>query len=92
MTYKGEKLDTIGQVFDKALFIAKNHPDEVIDFFDEYVHHIMECNPKINKQKAIERAKSNFGYYAGYFSDKTREIIEETYGAIHPFFGSVKNY
>ena len=90
MTYKGEKLDTIGQVFDKALFIAKNHPDEVIDFFEEYVNHIRECNIGVNKQKAIELAKANFGYMAGYFDKKTREIIEETYGAIHPIFGSVK--
>ena len=90
MNYKGEKLNTIGQVFDKALDVAKNHKDEVIDFFDEYVHHIMECNGKINKQEAIARAKTNFGYFAGYFDKKTQEIIEENYGAIHPIFGSAK--
>lgn len=90
MNYKGEKLNTIGQVFDKALDIAKNHKDEIYDFFTEYVRHIMECNTGINKQVAIARAKANFGYFSGYFDKKTQEIIEDAYGAIHPIFGSVK--
>jgi len=90
MNYKGEKLNTIGQVFDKALDVAKNHKDEIPEFFNEYVRHIMECNGNINKQEAIARAKTNFGYFAGYFDKRTQEIIEENYGAIHPIFGSAK--
>lgn len=86
MRYKGEKLDTIGQIFDKALQIAKYNPSEAPEFFDEYVHHIMECG-RINKQDAIERARSNFGYFAGYYDTEVSNLMTRTYNAVHPIFG-----
>lgn len=88
MTYKGEKLNTFGEIFGKALFIARYYPNEAEDFFDEYVMHIMQCNKSVNKQTAIEIAKSNFGYFAGYINKKEiYEILAKAYGAYHPIFG-----
>lgn len=87
MNYKGEKLETIGQTFNKALEIAKNRPEEAPEFFEEYVNHITQCNSKVNKQEAINIAKENFGYFAGYYDKGTYAIMEKAYGAVHPIFG-----
>lgn len=86
MVYKREKLDTIGKVFEKALEIAKYYPENADEFFDEYIHHIMECE-RLNKQEAIGRARANLGYFAGYYGSNICHLMGKIYGAYHPIFG-----
>lgn len=42
------------------------------------------------KLQAIEIAKSNLGYFAGYYDDDTRRRIEKLFQCSHPIFGSIE--
>ena len=87
MNYRGKEYNTIGEVFDLALKLAKNDPNgEAKDFFHEYVNHISVVN-HYSWDKSVECAKSNLGYFAGYYNGETYDIINKVYGAQHPIFG-----
>jgi len=86
MNYKGKELNTMGEVFDEALRLAKTDKDEARDFFYKYVNHISFVN-KYSWDKSIEIAKSNFGYFAGYYNQEVCDIIYKTYQCSHPIFG-----
>ena len=84
------QLDTVQDVFDYALHIAKHNKKECPKFFNWYVHHVMESNPgtKYDDVKvATKCAKDNLGYIAGYYNDKVRILIRDRYNALHPVFG-----
>lgn len=88
MEYKGKKLSTMGEVFNKALQLAKEDKEEALDFFKEYIRYILEDNDEVNSlNEAEEIAKANFGYFAGYYSQEVCDIIYETYQCSHPIFG-----
>lgn len=88
MEYKGKNLKTFGELFDYALNLAKNDKQEAQNFFKEYIKYILEDNDKVNTIEEAERiAKSNFGYFAGYYNQEVCDIIYETYQCSHPIFG-----
>lgn len=90
MIYKNKTYKGMKEVFDKALDIAKNNPQEANDFFMSYVESILHENPECNTIKqAITIAKSNLGYFSGYFSDDVIELIHKTYNTNHPLFDLV---
>ena len=87
MNYRGKEYNTIGDVFDLALKLAKEDPNgEAKDFFHEYVNHICMVN-HYSWDKSIEIAKSNLGYFAGYHNKEVYDIIYKTYQCSHPIFG-----
>ena len=86
MNYRGKELNTIGEVFNEALRLAKTDNDEAQDFFYQYVNHISFVN-KYSWDKSIEIAKSNLGYFAGYYNQEVCDIIYKTYQCSHPIFG-----
>jgi GTP cyclohydrolase I len=62
---------TFGEVFNKALELAKENKNEAQEFFKQYIQFILEDNDKVNTIEEAERiAKSNFGYFAGYYNGK----------------------
>lgn len=88
MEYKGKNLSTMGEVFDKALQLAKEDKEEALEFFKEYVKHILEDNDEVNSLDEAEKiAKGNFGYFAGYYDPEVCDIIYKTYQCSHPIFG-----
>lgn len=86
MVYEGKYLTTIGDIFDEALNIAKYTPSKAKDFLDKYVRHIVDVTG-ISYREALDRAKSNLGYYAGYYDAKTCDLIYKVYCTEHPIFG-----
>ena len=79
---------TFGEVFNKALELAKENKNEAQEFFKQYIQLILEDNDEVNTIEEAERiAKSNFGYFAGYYNQKVCDIIYETYQCSHPIFG-----
>ena len=86
MNYRGKELNTIGEVFNEALHLAKTDKNEAQDFFYQYVNHISFVN-KYSWDKSIEIAKSNLGYFAGYYNQEVCDIIYKTYQCSHPIFG-----
>lgn len=86
MIYEGKNLNTIGEVFDEAVHCAKT--GKASDFFKAYVEHIFNVNDKVNTYaEAEEIAKSNLGYFAGYYDKETIDIIYKTYQCSHPILG-----
>ena len=56
-------------------------------FIDAYATCILYANESVtNYEDALKIAKSNLGYFAGYFNSTTYERVNKTYGAIHPVF------
>ena len=88
MNYKGNDLKTFGELFNYALNLAKNDKQEAKNFFKEYIEYIYRDNDEVNSlERATEIAKSNFGYFAGYYDQEVCDIIYETYQCSHPIFG-----
>ena len=90
MIYNGIELKTMGEIFNKALELAKNDKNEAAKFFKCYIEYIYNDNNNINVnslEEATRIAKSNFGYFAGYYNQKVCDIIYKTYQCTHPIFG-----
>lgn len=79
MIYQGEELITIGQIFDKALEIAKYHPEDAENFLIEYARYIQSKNNCMTIYEAIGIAKSNFAYFSGYYSNNISALIHAVY-------------
>lgn len=84
MIYKEKTLDTMSQILDCALQIAKNgNQSEADEFLKEYAKAIQQENGT-DYEQSIEAAKTNLGYFSGYYNDDIRNLIKETYDAKHP--------
>ena len=88
MIYKDKEYKTFGELFNLALKLAKENKSEAIEWFKEYVQYIMIANNKTDWDEAVSIAKSNLGYFAGYYDAKTYDLIYETYQCSHPIFGN----
>lgn len=86
MEYRGKTYKTMGEVFNEALRLAKTDSYEAQEFFVEYIGYIAHENT-CDFEKASRIAKSNFGYFAGYYDAETCDIIYKTYQCSHPIFG-----
>ena len=88
MNYKGKELDTMGELFDFALKLAKEEDKtESQEFFREYVKQISIKN-NYSLEKSTEIAKLNLGYFAGYYNQDVCDLIYKTYNCSHPIFGN----
>lgn len=62
-------------------------------YFEQCVEHNMRCQkakgaePDRAKAESIER--QNFGYFAGYYGQETRERVEHLFQCAHPILGKV---
>jgi hypothetical protein len=79
----------------KALEAAMEIKDkkDADQYLMEYISYIQseidKCTDRIH-DNAEEIAKSNLGYFAGYYSNETRERVEKLFCCSHPIFGSIK--
>ena len=92
MVYNGIELTTMGELFNKALAIAKSGNSTGIQFpfIKAYAENIYAQNSRDKvptMEDAYKCAKSNLGYFSGYYDSKTYELINKSYNAIHPIFG-----
>jgi hypothetical protein len=77
----GEKYNPAMKITDQA---------EADRYFNECVEHCMRCLPTDDRAEAECIEKSNLGYWAGYYDDKTRRRVEKLFRCSHPIFGSVE--
>ena len=87
MLFEGKTLETMGEIFNTALDVAETGDgDRCQAFLTSYVEYIVsESNSNVAEAENI--AKSNLGYFAGYYSNEVYETINKAYGAVHPVFG-----
>lgn len=89
MKFEGKYLKTMGDIFDTALEVAKAKEHKRCEsFLFCYADYIKSENPEMDIKDCLERAKSNLGYFAGYYSTETAKLIQDSYRAVHPIFGS----
>lgn len=74
---------TIGGKYGPAMKIADQ--GEADRYFEQCVAHTMSFGKTRAEAESIER--QNFGYYAGYYSDETRERVERLFRCAHPVLG-----
>lgn len=78
---------TYGECLDPAMKITDQ--TDANQYLDDYVKFIgKNIDPNYN-MTSIQIAKSNLGYYAGYYDNKTRERVEKLFICKHPIFGSI---
>ena len=85
MIFNGKELKTVGEIFNTALELARTNKNDAHDFFLQYVKYIMEENGE-SFDWAVELAKFNLGYIAGYYSKDVVDLIYKTYECCHPVF------
>ena len=87
MVFEGKTLETMGEIFNTALDIPKTtDSDRCQAFLTSYIEYIMSEN-NCNIAEAERIAKSNLGYFAGYYNNRVYESINKAYGAVHHVFG-----
>lgn len=88
MVFENKKYETMGEIFDLANSLAKEGIKSKCEhFLIAYATSILDTNESVtNYEDAINIAKSNLGYFAGYYDGITYQRINKTYGAIHPVF------
>ena len=87
MVFEGKTLETMGEIFNTALDVAKTgNSDRCQTFLTAYANWISEVNGCC-KDSAIDIAKNNLGYFAGYYTRDVYNAINMAYGAVHPIFG-----
>lgn len=82
-------------IFEYGLKLAKERKkNEANEYFKAYIQYIYDENTRDEVptiKDAENRAKGNFGYYAGYYGDDIRKKIYKYYEAAHPIFGNRYN-
>ena len=90
MMYQGKTYKGMRVVFDKALEIAKNRPEEAEDFLISYVESILKENPYCRTvDEAVSIAKSNLAYFSGLCNQNIADLMYKTYNTKHPLFDLV---
>ena len=82
---------TMRDLLDPAMKITDT--EDAKQYKDAYIAWIqqdLDKNMGKNSISAEQIAKTNLGYYAGYYGNKTRERVEKLFMCEHPFFGSIK--
>jgi hypothetical protein len=79
---------TRAQKYDPAMKLETQQ--EADDYFVLLVEHCLRCNPPdFRREEAEKIERSNLGYWAGYFSNETRERVERLFKCEHPVFGAI---
>lgn len=95
MEYKGQSFNTMGGIFNEAVRLTKTDVEEALRFFGAYVQYIyneaedLAALPENERLAAAEsRAKSNFGYFAGYYDAEVCDLVYKTFSCSHPIYGN----
>ena len=74
------------QIYMVAMKITE--PEDAKQYFEALVENCVKISGK-SREECISIQKSNLGYFAGYYTDDTRERVERLFDCEHPFFGKI---
>lgn len=81
---------TYGECLGPAMEITdQQDADQYLADYVKFIQGSLDREPRDDNKTAEEIAKINLGYYAGYYSNETRERVERLFHCSHPVFGSV---
>lgn len=78
---------TIGEKYGPALHVRTQA--EADAYFARLLDHARRAYGDSPEEAALNE-RNNLSYYAAYFSNDARRLVEQFYGAVHPVFGPVK--
>jgi hypothetical protein len=62
--------------------------EDAKQYFEKYVKYLKDANEEEGKEvDAVGIAKSNLGYWAGYYDPETYARVMDLFDTSHPFFG-----
>lgn len=76
---------TIRQLYAPAMEVRTHEEAEAM--LKHIVKEILRESPYLTERRALLVARTNLGYYAGYYNDETRERVERLFSCEHPIFG-----
>lgn len=79
-----EKSLTFGEILDPAMKVETQ--EEAANYFERYVSYLMRHYSQ-DRERAEHVAKSNIGYWAGYYDSETAARVYDLFGFGHPLFG-----
>ena len=88
---ENKEILTFGQIMDPAMEIKE--AEDAKQYLASYVAWLEAAwarDGKTSKEPAIDIAKANLGYWAGYYSESTRIRVEKLFECEHPVFGSIE--
>jgi len=62
--------------------------DQYSEAYVEYLRGCLSENPRDDGMTAEQLAKSNLGYFAGYYDSETQSRVNKLFKCCHPIFGS----
>jgi len=77
---------TIGDKYGPAMEITDEA--QAAAYFERCVEHTMRLR-SCERSEAERIERENLGYFAGYYSDETRERVERLFSCSHPIFGKI---
>lgn len=81
---------TRGEVLGPAMKITDQaDADQYLNDYVAFTQNALDIKPRTDGMTAIQIAKINLGYFAGYYGNKTRERVERLFKCQHPIFGSI---
>ena len=87
---EGKETLTYGECLRPACEKIKTR-EEAAQYFKDYVAFIQKAIDKEGKEgkgkDAVAIAKSNLGYFAGYYDGETMERVNRLFDTSHPIFG-----
>ena len=88
---ENKEILTYGDCLEPAMKITdKEDAEQYFESYVEYIQRFLDKNPREDNKTAEDIAKNNLGYFAGYYSNETRERVERLFLCEHPVFGSIK--
>ena len=80
---------TYGECLDPAMKITdENDAKQYLDAYVSYIQKHLDKEPRNDNKTALEIAKMNIGYYAGYYDNETSKRVNKLFCCSHPIFGN----
>ncbi len=79
---------TFGDTLHPAMTITDQADADA--YLDAYTTYILRHDPTLNLEGALDIARQNIGYFAGYYEIATRRRVNRLFKTTHPVFGDTE--
>lgn len=89
---KGKPEMSYGECLGPAMGITEeSDAAQYLAAYTAFIQRFLDAEPRGDGMTAEQIAKTNLGYYAGYYDHKTRLRVERLFQCNHPVFGAASN-
>lgn len=82
---------TYGEILGTAMSITdESDAQQYLKDYADFIQKHLDKEPNPNGMSAMEIAKTNLGYFAGYYDDATRKRVEKLFMCSHLIFGKIE--